>query len=252
VSVQPTVIAQISDLHIKAFGRLSYKQVDTHAALLQVIDTLNALQPRPDVVVITGDLVDFGRPEEYQTLREALQRLQLPFYLMAGNHDNREALRAAFPDHTYLQAGPTLNWQLSVGGVRLLALDSSVPQQPWGEVDEQQLQWLDQALRIWIGNGYAILRHLRRSLPAIRRLSGCFVVICIAACRPALPEPWPVSHPACRIRWLWICTRRGRLTLFWSRPAFCSIAGSQCREWSRISARLATFRDPGHFTIVRG
>ncbi|MGY3095028.1 3',5'-cyclic AMP phosphodiesterase CpdA [Pantoea agglomerans] len=147
MSVQPTVIAQISDLHIKAFGRLSYKQVDTHAALLQVIDTLNALQPRPDVVVITGDLVDFGRPEEYQTLREALQRLQLPFYLMAGNHDDREALRAAFPDHTYLQAGPTLNWQLSVGGVRLLALDSSVPQQPWGEVDEQQLQWLDQALR---------------------------------------------------------------------------------------------------------
>ena len=146
MSHQPTVIAQISDLHIKANGRLSYRQVDTHTALLQVIDTLNALRPRPDVVVVTGDLVDFGRPEEYQTLRAALQRLQLPVYLMAGNHDDREALRAAFPDHPYLQSGPTLNWQLRVGGVRLLALDSSVPQQPWGELDAQQLEWLDHAL----------------------------------------------------------------------------------------------------------
>ena len=64
MSLQPTLIAQISDLHIKAHGRLSYKQVDTHAALLQVIDTLNTLQPRPDAVVITGDLVDFGGKAE--------------------------------------------------------------------------------------------------------------------------------------------------------------------------------------------
>ncbi|WP_058959106.1 phosphodiesterase [Type-E symbiont of Plautia stali] len=141
-----TLIAQISDLHIKANGRLSYKKVDTQAALLRVIDTLNRLTPRPDMVVITGDLVDFGNAEEYQTLRTALRRLQLPYMLMAGNHDDRQQLRAAFPDHHYLQGGETLNWQARVKGVQLLALDSSVPQQPWGYVDQAQLEWLEEQL----------------------------------------------------------------------------------------------------------
>ncbi|WP_083810330.1 phosphodiesterase [Pantoea sp. At-9b] len=142
-----TLIAQISDLHIKAQGRLSYKKVDTQAALLRVIETLNRLQPRPDVVVITGDLVDFGLAEEYQTLRQALAELQLPYLLMPGNHDDRQALRDAFPEHRYLQQGETLHWQQHVKGVNLLALDSSVPQQPWGYVDEAQLQWLDEKLK---------------------------------------------------------------------------------------------------------
>lgn len=146
MSVKPVLIAQISDLHIKAHGRLSYKKVDTYNALLRAIATLNGLTPRPDAVVITGDLVDFGTAEEYQTLRQALATMALPFYLMAGNHDDRQALRAAFPDHPYLQQGPTLNWQREVKGVQLLALDSSVPQQPWGELDDQQLDWLDAAL----------------------------------------------------------------------------------------------------------
>nr|WP_234473258.1 phosphodiesterase [Erwinia sp. S63] len=141
-----TLIAQISDLHIKANGRLSYKKVDTQAALLRVIETLNRLTPRPDMVVITGDLVDFGNAEEYQTLRTALRRLQLPYMLMAGNHDDRQQLRAAFPDHHYLQRGETLNWQARVKGVQLLALDSSVPQQPWGYVDQAQLAWLEEQL----------------------------------------------------------------------------------------------------------
>ncbi len=142
-----TLIAQISDLHIKAKGRLSYKKVDTQAALLRVIETLNRLYPRPDRVVISGDLVDFGTAEEYQTLREALRGLQLPYMLMPGNHDDRQQLRAAFPEHHYLQRGETLNWQMRVKDVQLLALDSSVPHKPWGYVDDAQLQWLAQQLQ---------------------------------------------------------------------------------------------------------
>jgi len=141
-----TLIAHISDLHIKAQGRLSYKKVDTLAALHRAITTLNDLRPRPDMVVVSGDLVDFGTAEAYQTLREALARLTLPFRLMPGNHDDRQRLRAAFPDHVYLQQGETLHWQLEVKGIQLLALDSSVPQQPWGFVDEAQLTWLEQQL----------------------------------------------------------------------------------------------------------
>jgi len=74
----PFLLAQLSDLHIKAGGRLSYGVVDTLGALRLAVDRLNALQPRPDALVITGDLVDFGTPEEYATLREVLAELAMP------------------------------------------------------------------------------------------------------------------------------------------------------------------------------
>lgn len=92
----PFLLAQLSDLHIKAGGRLSYGVVDTLGALRLAVDRLNALQPRPDALVITGDLVDFGTPEEYATLREALAELAMPFFVIPGNHDDRAALRVAF------------------------------------------------------------------------------------------------------------------------------------------------------------
>jgi 3',5'-cyclic AMP phosphodiesterase CpdA len=57
---------------------------------------------KPDAVILTGDLTDFGGAREYAHLAELLACLEMPFYLMPGNHDDRENLRAAFPAHGYL------------------------------------------------------------------------------------------------------------------------------------------------------
>ena len=35
-------------------------------------DRLNALRERPDAVVVSGDIVNCGRPEEYQVARQIL------------------------------------------------------------------------------------------------------------------------------------------------------------------------------------
>lgn len=144
---QPVLLAQISDLHIKTQGKLSYRKVDTLGALRQVIRRLNALDPRPDAVVITGDLVDFGYEEEYLTLKEALQRLELPYWLMAGNHDDRQMLRKVFADQAYLFQHPEfIQWEGECGPLRLLALDSTIPQQSPGELCEARLGWLAERL----------------------------------------------------------------------------------------------------------
>ncbi len=95
------LFAQISDLHIKRPGRLAYRKVDTAAHLARCVDKLNRLRPRPDAVVLTGDLVDFGAREEYEHLRALLAPLRIPYYLVMGNHDGRDALREVFPDHAY-------------------------------------------------------------------------------------------------------------------------------------------------------
>ena len=59
------LIAQITDTHVKAAGRLAYRRVDSAQKLRNCVAHLNALDPRPDIVLLTGDLVDLGKPEEY-------------------------------------------------------------------------------------------------------------------------------------------------------------------------------------------
>ena len=58
MSTASVCIAQISDLHIKAPGRLAYRRVDTAQALQRCVATLNELNPAPELVVISGDLAD--------------------------------------------------------------------------------------------------------------------------------------------------------------------------------------------------
>ncbi|HDZ45576.1 hypothetical protein LCGC14_0096870 [marine sediment metagenome] len=147
VAAPKCLIAQISDPHIKAGGKLSYRQVDTANALRQAIRTLNQLAPRPDLVLISGDLVDFGHPEEYATFKQILAELTLPVYLIPGNHDDRQHLRAAFPEHRYLfQHTDYLQWEVNDYPVRIIGLDSSVPGKPHGELCSTSLRWLDATL----------------------------------------------------------------------------------------------------------
>jgi Icc protein len=72
MSSKPVLIAQISDLHIKSPGSLAYGRVDTASALERCVAALNALRPKPDLVVISGDLADTPTAEEYDYLKRLL------------------------------------------------------------------------------------------------------------------------------------------------------------------------------------
>ena len=137
------LLAQISDLHIKRPGALAYRRVDTAASLARCIARLNALTPRPDAVIMTGDLVDGGSPEEYAHLKSLLATLELPYYLVPGNHDDRDALRDAFPERAELRAGGEfVQYALDLGPLRLIALDSVQAGQSGGTLCDARLAWL--------------------------------------------------------------------------------------------------------------
>jgi Icc protein len=142
---KPVRIAQISDLHIKSQGVLAYGRVDTARALERCVIALNEFRPRPDLVVISGDLADTPTAEEYEHLKRLLAPLELPFVGIPGNHDSRELMRAAFPQAYAFASGP-LNQQIEIGGLDLVLLDSSVPGKPHGDLDAATLQWLDATL----------------------------------------------------------------------------------------------------------
>lgn len=141
------LLCQISDLHIKANGRLAYGVVDTVGMLERCVQRIQALPQQPDVVIATGDLVDLGTAAEYGLLRELLSPLSQPVYLLPGNHDERQALRASFPDHRYLtQCEPFIQWSVDDYPVRLVGIDTVLPGSGSGKLCSQRLSWLDQTL----------------------------------------------------------------------------------------------------------
>jgi 3',5'-cyclic-AMP phosphodiesterase len=142
---KPVIIAQISDLHIKAPGTLAYGRVDTARALERCVATLNQFTPKPDLVVISGDLVDTPRAEEYQHLKRLLAPLNIAFAGIPGNHDQRDMMRAALPQNYASASGP-LNQRIEIGGLDLVLLDSGVSGKPHGELDAPTLRWLEATL----------------------------------------------------------------------------------------------------------
>lgn len=141
------LLAQISDLHIKPERRLAYGLVDSATMAERCVDAILKLKQRPDAVVATGDLVDLGCSEEYGLLREILAPLSMPLYLLPGNHDERCALRASFPEHAYLrQWQPFIQYVIEDHPLRIIALDTVIPGQGGGELCTQRLRWLDETL----------------------------------------------------------------------------------------------------------
>lgn len=142
-------LVQLSDTHILSPGRLLDGRVDTAAALRAAVQHIKALTPVPAGVLLTGDLVDAGSPASYAHLRQLLEPLTLPVWLMVGNHDHREAMQAAFPEHRYLldpQARGFIQYTVNLPNMRLVALDTVVPGAGHGALCAQRLDWLEHTL----------------------------------------------------------------------------------------------------------
>jgi 3',5'-cyclic AMP phosphodiesterase CpdA len=141
------LIAQITDSHVTAAGTLAYGVIDTNAHLAAAVAHLNQFRPRPDLVLITGDLVDQGQPAQYAALRDILSALELPYRLIVGNHDDRDALCEAFPDHAYLPEDRRfLHYTVEDFPIRVIALDTVIPDQPHGMLCPERVDWLTRRL----------------------------------------------------------------------------------------------------------
>ncbi|WP_321814071.1 MULTISPECIES: phosphodiesterase [unclassified Paraburkholderia] len=153
------VIAQVSDIHVRPRGRLYQDCVDSNAMFAEAVETLNRLNPAPQLVLITGDLTDEGVPEEYAMLRELLVPLKQLYAVMPGNHDDRAHLRSAFGDQPWPSREGELNFGTDVDQVRVLALNTTVSGLHHGELSEATLLWLERELVACTGRPAVIAMH---------------------------------------------------------------------------------------------
>jgi 3',5'-cyclic-AMP phosphodiesterase len=136
------LIAQLSDPHfmpnVRLFGRL-----DTAGFLERAVAHLNTLEL--DVVLITGDLTNDGDEQVYAAFAGIVSGLRAPYFVLTGNHDDRELMRQRF-GAGYMPEGGPLTYVIDRFAVRLIALDTLVPGETWGRLGPEQLAWLDARL----------------------------------------------------------------------------------------------------------
>ncbi|WP_162606199.1 metallophosphoesterase [Jiangella asiatica] len=113
-----TTLLHLSDLHL-----------DDDLARGRLDRALRILPPsrRPDLIVITGDLADHGRREEYVDLVSAM-RGDIPWIVCPGNHDDPALMAQVLG---WDQSGAM---SLDVDDVRVVALDVTVPGEDHGHL----------------------------------------------------------------------------------------------------------------------
>lgn len=151
------IVAQLSDTHIDLDGPNGAKRLDN---LERCVADIDRLDPPPDVAIHTGDLAQNGSPAEYAAAKRVLDALPCPYFVGAGNRDDRDALRAAFPADRYLLP-ETSFVQYSVDGfpVRFVAIDTLSDSSNQGDFCQTRADSLRQALADEPGKPTVVFMH---------------------------------------------------------------------------------------------
>ena len=151
------IIAQISDTHLALDTPDADRRIRDFT--LTVAD-INALDPSPDVIVHTGDVVHNGRQDEYAQARAILAKARAPVYVLAGNKDDRANLRAAFAGYGYLARDcDFIQYAVEHFPVRLIALDTLSSRSNKGDFCPGRIQRLIDLIDAETTKPIAVLTH---------------------------------------------------------------------------------------------
>ena len=144
-----TTILQISDTHILPEGPLVSNVLDTASSLEKLIIRINQLRVKHndiECILVSGDISEDGSSDSYQRFKSIMSLLELPVYVIPGNHDARENMREAFiAENIFTKTGP-LNWHKKIGHINLIGLDTLVEGQGGGYLIPESLEYLEKTL----------------------------------------------------------------------------------------------------------
>jgi len=160
-SISPFTFAVLTDSHLYDIPNHKFD-----AILAKGVADINAMNPRPDFVIYSGDLGQSGKEAELVKGKRILDKLKMPYRIILGEHDYYldmgKAWRGMFGDE---------HWSVDHKGVHIIGLNSILipdfwtakgltPKErmglveelechqcgPWG-VQEAQLDWLSKDVK---------------------------------------------------------------------------------------------------------
>lgn len=153
-------IAHLSDPHLYAGDRRIFGKVDPTPGFERALDRLRGMTIPPQAIVFTGDLADLGERDAYVRLRKQVEPvaadLGAEIIWVMGNHDEREV----YSEVLFGEASDAPQDRVyDIDGLRIIALDTTVPGWHHGDITEPQLDWLAEVLAEPAPHGTLLTMH---------------------------------------------------------------------------------------------
>jgi Icc protein len=149
------LIAQVTDIHL-GFEPDNPAEFNRRR-LDQVLHRLVTMAPRPDLLLLTGDLADRGDAASYRRLRNALSVCPFPIHAIPGNHDDRATFIAEFPEAG--TADGFVQYEAEAGALRLLFIDTNEAGRHAGAFCTVRAHWLKARLAEQTDRPTVIVMH---------------------------------------------------------------------------------------------
>jgi 3',5'-cyclic-nucleotide phosphodiesterase len=138
-------IIQITDTHLTPEGKepANHQKIDPYLKLNSVFSDIKSMSEKPDMIVITGDLIHEGIANDYVRLSKLvshqIDNLNIQINVILGNHDRTKAFFKGF-----LQQQPHEKYYYVVHTKELdiYFLDSKFHDYEQGYLGQDQLTWL--------------------------------------------------------------------------------------------------------------
>lgn len=156
------LVAQLTDTHVVADPSLHELYIDNNERLVSAVASLNAESPKPELVLLTGDLTNTGAHDEYEVLAGLLADLTIPTLAIPGNHDTRDNIRKLFSHLDWADADHAscvVDTNGPDGPMRFVGLDSTTPGKPGASFDAERSAWLVDAIEGAPGRVALALHH---------------------------------------------------------------------------------------------
>lgn len=139
-------LIHVTDPHLVSPGKPLW-DLDAAARLDACLEDIAKWHGDADFCVVSGDLTDKGEPDAYNWLKDRLDRFPLKTFLMLGNHDERDAFRAALPNHAVDEAGFVQQSHQTDAGTFLFLDTKKAGRVSEGELCATRRDWLERQLR---------------------------------------------------------------------------------------------------------
>ncbi|CAM4466317.1 metallophosphoesterase family protein [Paenibacillus tarimensis] len=168
VSGKELYFIHLTDTHVNKPGLTPMYGVEAAANMRRVFAHIRTLPVKPAFVVVSGDLTHDGDAEDYRYLRQLMNEEMtalggVPLYPALGNHDLRGPFREGYLGES---GDDPYYYTVDIDDVRLIVLDSLLPGEVPGRIDEAQMDWLRRVLEEPASGGTLIALHHPAGLTA--------------------------------------------------------------------------------------